>query len=41
MIVSTRITNNEVFALIAVLVVKLLSRKVLFLNRKDNKNTRR
>ena len=36
--VSTQITNAEIFALIAVLVFKLLSRKVLFINRKDNGN---
>ena len=38
MIASLRITNTEVFVLIAVLVFKLLSRKVLFINRKDNRN---
>ena len=38
MIVSTQITNTEIFAFIAVLVFKLLSRKVLFINRKDNRN---
>ena len=37
MIASTEITNTEIFALIAVLVFKLLSRKVLFINRKDNR----
>ena len=31
-------TNAEIFAFIAVLVFKLLSRKVLFINRKDNRN---
>ena len=35
---STQITNTEIFAFIAVLVFKLLSRKVLFINRKDNRN---
>ena len=35
---STQITNTEIFAFIAVLVFKLLSRKVLFINRKDNGN---
>ena len=30
MIASTQITNTEIFAFIAVLVFKLLSRKVLF-----------
>ena len=38
MIASLRITNTEVFVFIAVLVFKLLSRKVLFINRKDNRN---
>ena len=32
MIASAQITNTEIFAFIAVLVCKLLSRKVLFLN---------
>ena len=35
----TQITNNEVFTFIAVLVFKVLSRKVLFINRKDNRNS--
>ena len=34
MIVSTQITNTEVFALIVALVFKLLSRKFLFINKK-------
>ena len=38
MIALTQITNIEVFTFIAVLVLKLLSRKVLFINRKDNRN---
>ena len=38
MIASTRITNAEIFAFMAVLVFKLLSRKILFINRKDNRN---
>ena len=38
MIASTQITNTEIFAFIAVLVFKLLSRKVLFINKKDNRN---
>ena len=38
MIASTQITNTEVFVFIAALVFKLLSRKVLFINRKDNRN---
>ena len=35
---STQITDNEIFAFIPVLVFKLLSRKVLFINRNDNRN---
>ena len=38
MIASTQITNTEIFAIIAALAFKLLSRKVLFINRKDNRN---
>ena len=38
MIASTQITNAEIFAFIAVLVLKLLSRKVLFVNRENNGN---
>ena len=38
MIVSTQITNTEIFAFIAVLVFKLFSRKILFINRKHNRN---
>ena len=38
MIASTQIINAEIFAFIAVVVFKLLSRKVLFVNRKDNRN---
>ena len=38
MTASMQITNAEIFAFIAVLVFKLLSRKVLFVNRKDNRN---
>ena len=38
MIASTQITKTEIFAFIAVLVFKLMSRKVLFINRKDNRN---
>ena len=34
MIASTQLTNTEIFAFMAVLVFKLLSRKVLFINRK-------
>ena len=38
MIASTQIINTESFAFIAVLIFKLLSRKYLFINRKDNRN---
>ena len=38
MIASTKIANTEIFAFITVLVFKLLSPKVLFTNRKDNRN---
>ena len=38
MIVLAQIANTEIFAFITVLVFKLLSRKVLFINRKDNRN---
>ena len=38
MITSAQKTDTEIFAFIAVLVFKLLSRNVLFLNRKDNRN---
>ena len=34
MIASTQLTNTEFFGFIAVLVFKLLSRKVFFINRK-------
>ena len=37
-IASTQITNTEIFAFIALLVFRSLSRKVLFMNRKDNRN---
>ena len=37
MIALTQITNTEIFVLIAVLVFKLLSGKVLFISRKDNR----
>ena len=35
---SSKITNPGNFAFIAALVFKLLSQKVLFINRKDNRN---
>ena len=38
MIASTQITNTEACAFIAVLAFKLMSRKILFINKKDNKN---
>ena len=38
MIALTQITNTEIFTFIAVIVFKLLSRKILFINRKDNRN---
>ena len=38
MITLTQITSTEIFSFIAVLVFKLLSRKVLFITRKDNRN---
>ena len=40
MITSTQIINTEIFTFIAVLVFKLLNRKVLFINinRKANRN---
>ena len=37
MIASTQITNTKIFASIAILVFKLLSRKVLFINRRQQK----
>ena len=37
MIASTQITNTEVLSLIVALPFKLLSRKFLFINRKDSK----
>ena len=41
MIASTQITSIEIFAFIAVQVFKLLSRKVLFRNRKDSCSEKR
>ena len=38
MITSTQIKNTEFLAFIPVLVFKLSSRKVLFINRKDDRN---
>ena len=39
MIASTQIANTEIFAFVPVVVFKLFSRKVLFINRKGNKNS--
>ena len=41
MITLTQITNTEILAFIAVLVFKLLSSKVLFINRKGNRNCKK
>ena len=38
MISSTQTTSTEIFAFVAVLVFKLLSCKVLFTNKIDNRN---
>ena len=38
MIASTQIANTEIFTSLAVLVFKLLSCKVLFMNRNNNRN---
>ena len=38
MMASTKITNTDIFAFIAVLVFKVLCHKVLFIKRKDNRN---
>ena len=38
MIASKQITNTEIFTFIAILVFKLLNRKILFINKKDNRN---
>ena len=38
MIALTEIRNTEIFVFIAILVFKLLSRKVLFINRKNKRN---
>ena len=37
MIASTQITSTEVFAFITLLVLRSFSRKVLFMNREDNR----
>ena len=41
MIALTQITNTEIFAFRTALVFKLLSRKVLFIDRKDSKNLKK
>ena len=38
MIPLTQIANTEIFTFIAVLAFTLLTRKVLFTNRRDNRN---
>ena len=38
MIPSTQITETKIFAFIAFPVFKLLSRRILVINRKDNRN---
>ena len=38
MIASTQITNTEIFAFVAVLVFKLLTREVFLIKKKDNRN---
>ena len=38
MIALTQLTNTEIFAFTAVQVFKLLSGKVLFINKKDNRD---
>ena len=38
MIALAQVTNTEAFPFIAVLVYKLLSSNLLFINRKDDKN---
>ena len=38
MIASTQITNTDIIAFLAILVFIILSRKVLSINRKDNRD---
>ena len=38
MVAATQITDTEIFAFITVLVIKLKSCKVLFINTKDKRN---
>ena len=39
MIASPQTTKNKIFAFIAVLVLNLIIREDLFINRKDNRNS--
>ena len=41
MFTSAQITNTKIFVFIDVLVYKLLSRNVLFTNRKDNRTVKK
>ena len=41
MIASTQISNTKIFAFIVVLVFKLLSRKILFINRKTTQTVKK
>ena len=41
MIVSRQVTNTETFGFIDAVVFKILSRKVSFINRKDNRNCKK
>ena len=41
MIPSTQIINAEIFAFIAFLIFKLFSRKVSFINKKDNRTVKK
>ena len=38
MVASTPIANTDIFVFIAILAFELLSRKLLFVSRKDNRN---
>ena len=41
MIASRQVTNTETFGFIDAVVFKILSRKVSFINRKDNRNCKK
>ena len=41
MMASTQITSTDIFVFIASLVFKLLSRKVLLINKKDNRKIKK